>query len=66
MKNLVDWVAMLLVIVGGLNWGLVGLMNYNLVETLLGGFASGLVAKVVYDLVGLASLYMIYYAYQRK
>ena len=43
--------------VGGLNWGLVGLFNYNLVEALLGGFAG--VVSVVYVLVGLAAVYTL-------
>lgn len=50
-------VAYLLVWVGAINWGLVGLSNYNLVESLLGG--TGLV-KWVYILVGLSGLYTAY------
>lgn len=45
-----------LVIVGALNWGLVGLLNYNLVEGLLGAWP-GLV-KLVYLLVGAAAVYL--------
>ena len=59
--KVIDWVAMVLVIVGGLNWGLVGAMNYNLVESLLGSWP--LVVKIVYDLVGLAALYSIYHVF---
>lgn len=47
-------VAHLLVIVGALNWGLVGAFNFNLVETLLGAWP--MVVKVVYILVGLSGL----------
>ncbi len=54
-----DTVAMVLVVVGGLNWGLVGLLNYNLVESLLGGPES-LLVKVVYDLVGLAAVLVLW------
>lgn len=46
-------VAYALVWVGGLNWGLVGLFNMNLVETILG---MG-IAKLVYILVGVAAVY---------
>jgi uncharacterized membrane protein YuzA (DUF378 family) len=59
--NFIDWLAMILVIIGGLNWGLVGLFNYNLVTAI---FSEGTVANVIYDLVGLAALYMIYMAYK--
>lgn len=59
-KTTLDWVALVLVIVGGLNWGLVGLLNLDLVAALFG--AGSLLAKIVYILVGLAALYTVYYA----
>jgi uncharacterized membrane protein YuzA (DUF378 family) len=55
--NPVSWVAFVLVIVGGLNWGLVGLFKYNLVDKIF-GVDSGL-ARVVYALVGLATLVLL-------
>ena len=55
-KLTVDKLALILVIIGGLNWGLVGFFNWNLVYVL---FGTGLVAKIVYDLVGLSALYML-------
>ena len=63
MMKTIDWVAMILVIVGGLNWGLVGAMNYNLVESLLG---MGLITKIIYDVIGLAALYSIYAMFTMK
>jgi hypothetical protein len=57
-KNAVDWIALILVIVGGLNWGLVGFFNFDLVATLFGNMSS--ISRVVYGLVGIAALYMIY------
>jgi len=62
--NAVDWVTFVLVIVGGINWGLVGAINYNLVESLLGSWP--LVVRIVYDLVGLSSLYMIYHMFMKN
>lgn len=59
MKNLnaLDWIALILVIVGGLNWGLVGIFGFDLVEWI---FASIYVlARIVYILVALAAIYMI-------
>lgn len=58
-KTPLDLLALVLVIVGGLNWGLVGLLDLDLVATLLG--AGTMLAKIVYILVGLSALYMIYY-----
>jgi len=56
----VDWIAMALLIIGGLNWGLVGLFNMDLVATLFG--EGSLLSRVVYGLVGLSALYSIYTA----
>ena len=51
-----DILAMVLVIVGALNWGLVGAANFNLVTAIFGQTA---LASIVYSLVGLAALYQI-------
>ncbi|MCK9578911.1 MAG: DUF378 domain-containing protein [Methanoregula sp.] len=58
--NAWDWIAIVLVIIGGLNWGLVGLFNFDLVAAIFGQMS--FLSKLVYDLVGLAALYMIYAA----
>ena len=55
MKSTIDWIALVLVIIGGLNWGLVGLFGFDLVAKLFGEM-SGL-SRVVYVLVGLAAIY---------
>ena len=58
-KNMMGWmhvVAFTLVIVGALNWGLVGLLNFNLVEMLFG--VSSL-TPLVYVLVGVSGLYLV-------
>ena len=55
--NVIDWIALILMIVGGINWGLVGAFNIDLVAALFGNM-SGL-ARAVYILVGLAALYGI-------
>lgn len=54
MKNLDVLVAVLLV-VGGLNWGLVGLGGFDLVASIFGG--GSWLARIVYSLVGLSALY---------
>lgn len=63
MKNL-DLMAMILLLIGGLNWGLVGAFNYNLVSNLLGDAST--MTRVVYGLVGLCALYSAYKFMQRK
>jgi hypothetical protein len=50
--------AGVLLIIGGLNWGLVGFFNYNLVTSL---FAEGsFLTTLIYDLVGLSAVYMAF------
>lgn len=51
-------VALTLLIVGGLNWGLVGLFDFNLVGFLFDGF-SNIISRVIYSLVGAAALVSI-------
>ena len=58
-KNTIDWIALILVVIGGLNWGLVGLFNFNLVTAIT--FGSEVIARAIYIVVGLAAVYMIYY-----
>ena len=50
-------VTLILLIVGGLNWGLVGLSNFDLVATLFG--AGSILARIVYMLVGLSALWQL-------
>ncbi|MGI6575824.1 MAG: DUF378 domain-containing protein [bacterium] len=53
-----DRLALILVIVGALNWGLIGFFNLDLVATLFGG-QSTMLSRIVYALVGLAGLWSI-------
>jgi uncharacterized membrane protein YuzA (DUF378 family) len=53
--NALDWVALVLMVIGGINWGLVGALDLDLVATLFGPGA--LASRVVYMGVGLAALY---------
>ncbi|MDD3774068.1 MAG: DUF378 domain-containing protein [Patescibacteria group bacterium] len=53
-----DWIAWVLVIIGGLNWGLVGIFKWDLVAAIFGG-AEAVVSRVIYTLVGLSALYLI-------
>ena len=57
MKTL-DILVALLLVVGGLNWGLWGLFQFDLVAAVLGGGAAA-VARVVYILVGLGAIYQL-------
>lgn len=50
------WISMILVIIGGINWGLTGLLNLNLVSAIFGGLA-----RLIFILVGAAAVYLIMY-----
>ncbi|HOX29741.1 MAG TPA: DUF378 domain-containing protein [Candidatus Paceibacterota bacterium] len=54
--NIYDWIALILVIVGGLNWGLVGIFNFDLVGAIFGDMTD--ISRVVYALVGLGAVYI--------
>jgi len=62
MEEILDLIALILVIVGGINWGLVGLISFNLVEAIAG---IGTIANIIYTLVGVSALYMVYIATRR-
>ena len=47
-------IAFILLVIGGLNWGLVGIADYNVVDALLG--EGSLLAKIVYILVGISAI----------
>ena len=55
---MLDTIALILVIIGALNWGLVGLFNFDLVAAIFGGQDS-MLSRIIYSLVGLAGLYSI-------
>ena len=59
--NIVDWIALILVFVGAINWGLVA-FGYNLVPVI--AFNVDIVMKVIYGLVGLAGLYLLYIVFR--
>ncbi|MBU4070482.1 MAG: DUF378 domain-containing protein [Nanoarchaeota archaeon] len=61
-KSALDWIALVLLIVGGVNWGLVGLLDLDLVDLIFGSV--GWLATTVYTLVGISALYTIYYLFK--
>lgn len=62
MKQLtvLDWIAVVLTIIGGINWGLVGLFKLNLVALIFGDLS--MLSRIIYILVGIAAVYLIYLA----
>ena len=54
--KIIKIIAIILIIVGGLNWGLVGLFSFDLVVAIFG--AMSVISRIVYTLVGLAAVYI--------
>ena len=52
----IDTIAAVLLIIGGLNWGLVGLFNVNLVSAIFGAMSA--LSRIIYVLVGISAIYL--------
>ena len=55
---MIDRIALILAIIGGINWGSVGLFKFDIVAWICGGQGS-LVARIIYTIVGLASIWCV-------
>ncbi len=55
--KVIDKIALVLIIIGAINWGLVGIFNFNLVDSIFG--AMSVVSRVIYALVGISGLWGI-------
>ena len=55
--KILDKIALALIIIVALNWGLIGLFKFNLVETIFGGFS--ILSRIIYILVGISGLWGI-------
>ena len=53
-----DYLTFILVIIGAINWGLIGLFGFNLVASLFGEMS--MISRIVYDLVGISGIYCIF------
>lgn len=62
--NGLDWIALVLAIVGAINWGLIGFFNFDLVAALFGDTLGryGFLSRTVFSIVGIAGLWLIYTA----
>ena len=60
---MLDKISLALVIVGALNWGLIGLFNLNLVTLLI---KSAMINNIIYIIIGIASLICVTYFFEEK
>ena len=56
--SILDWLATILVVVGALNWGLIGIFNVDLIGAILGNMS--FFARLIYILVGAAGAWQVY------
>ena len=56
-----NWIAFIILAIGGLNWGLVGIFNFNLVDWIFGGYNFGSI--LIYVLVLLSTLWLLFVAF---
>ncbi|HOX40902.1 MAG TPA: DUF378 domain-containing protein [bacterium] len=56
--NTVDWVALVLLIIGGINWGLIGFFGWDLVAAIFGEMSA--FSRIIYSLVGLSALWVAF------
>ena len=55
--KIIDKIVLILIVIGAINWGLVGLFNFNLVSTIFGNMS--LISRIIYILVGVSGLWGI-------
>ena len=55
--NVLGWIALVLVVVGGLNWALVGIFSFDLVAAIFGEMSA--LARIVYSVVGISAVYLL-------
>ena len=55
--EIIDKIVLILIVIGAINWGLIGLFNLNLVSTIFGNMS--LISRIIYILVGVSGLWGI-------
>ena len=55
--KIIDKIALILIIIGAINWGLIGFFNFNLVDTIFGTMS--ILSRIIYALVGISGLWSI-------
>ncbi|MFP4082257.1 MAG: DUF378 domain-containing protein [Candidatus Aminicenantes bacterium] len=61
--NILDWICMILIVIGGLNWLLWGIFEFNLVGAIFGTFS--IISRIIYILVGVAALYVVIFMFPK-
>ena len=59
MAKTLKWIAFILLIIGGINWGLVGIFSFDLVAKIFGALT--IISRVIYTLVGVSAIYLLFF-----
>ena len=62
--KVIDTIALVLIIIGAINWGLIGLFSFNLVDTIFGTMS--VLSRIIYTLVGISGLWGIKLLFDNK
>ena len=62
--KIIDTIALILVIVGAINWGLIGIFNFNLVDAIFGTMSA--LSRIIYTLVGISGIWCIKLLFDNK
>ncbi len=54
--KIIDYLCLILVIAGAVNWGLVGFLSFDLVDFICGGY--NLISRIIYSIIGIAGIYL--------
>ncbi|MCD7722611.1 MAG: DUF378 domain-containing protein [Clostridiales bacterium] len=63
--SVINRIALILAIIGGLNWGLIGLFKFDLVAWICGG-QDAVISRIIYSIVGLAAIWCISLLFSRN
>ena len=55
--SVLDWIALVILFIGGLNWGLVGLFHFDLITGIFGDYSP--IARIIYIIIGLCAIYVL-------
>lgn len=61
--KVIDTIALILIIIGAINWGLIGIFNFNLVDSIFGMMS--VISRIIYALVGISGLWGIKLIFDR-
>ena len=61
--KVIDTIALILIIIGAINWGLIGIFNFNLVDSIFGTMS--VISRIIYTLVGISGLWGIKLIFDR-